>query len=95
MKTKKITLVIIGTIATIAAVLLYSCTEQTRAKNLGGSMTLYLPAGQKLITATWKESNLWYLTEPMDSAYKPQEKILKESSNWGINEGTIIFKETK
>lgn len=75
--------------------MIWGCTSNTRAKTFGGSTTVNLPAGQKLVNATWKESDLWYLTEPMDSTYVPQLKIFKEQSSFGVWEGTVKFQESK
>ncbi len=74
---------------------LLSCTENQRAKKFGGEFTINLPPNQKLVNATWKEQNLWYLTEPMDSDYKPKDKLFKEESNFGVMEGTVIFHEIR
>jgi len=79
----------------LAAVLLSSCTEQFRAKNWGGSMTVEIDPGYKLVEATWKEDNLWVLIEPMEEGYQPKDKIFKESSSFGLVEGSITFKESK
>jgi len=76
----------------LAAFAMSSCTEQSRAKDLGGETTIKLEPGQKLVEATWKgDGDLWYLTEPMDSDYIPKTKTFKESSSWGIMEGTVTF----
>lgn len=69
-----ITLVALLTIAT-------SCTEQHMARRYGGKLKIELPKGEKLMMATWKEANLFYLTEPMDSGYIPKKKVFRESSN--------------
>ena len=45
--------------------------------------------------ATWKEVDLFYLTEPMDSDYVPKTKTFREDSSWGVMESTVIFKERK
>lgn len=45
--------------------------------------------------ATWKEVDLFYLTEPMDSNYTPKTKIFREDSSWGVMESTVVFKERK
>lgn len=58
-------------------------------------MTITLPKGEKLIEATWKDDNIWYLTEPMDSSYKPTTKTLHEDSRYGIMKGTVHFIESK
>ena len=74
-----------------------SCTENTKAKMFGGTMTINLPHGQRLINATWKSgkngSDLWYLTEPMDTAQKPRKLTFHEKSDMGVWEGTVIFVE--
>ena len=71
-----------------------SC-DQKIARNFGGTTTIKLDPGQKLIEATWKESSLWYLTEPMESEYEPKTKVFKESSEWRALEGKVIFIETR
>ena len=58
-------------------------------------MTVHLPKGEKLLMATWKETDLFYLTEPMDSNYVPKTKTFKEKSKWNTIETTIIFRESK
>ncbi len=78
---------------------LASCTEQQRAKNYGGTTTVDLPIGQKLVNVTWKgNADIWYLTRPMttsDSAvtytfYQEKGTILSITGN-----GKIIIKEHK
>lgn len=84
-------------IALVAVLLstLFSCTENERARQFGGTVTIELPVGEKLVMATWKGTNLFYLTEPMDSDYIPKVKTFKETSNWGVMEFAVIFKERK
>lgn len=41
------------------------CTENQKAKSFGGNAEIELPAGEKLVNATWKDDDLWYLTRPM------------------------------
>ena len=72
-----------------------SCTQQSRARKFGGEMTIYLPVGQELMEATWKEDNLFYLTRPMSPDYVPVTKTFKESSSLGVLESTVYFKETR
>ena len=74
---------------------LFSCTENERTKVYGGSMTVHLPKGEKLLMATWKEADLFYLTEPMDSNYVPKTKTFREKSSYGMLEATITFIESK
>lgn len=84
-------------IALVAGLLstLFSCTENSRARRLGDTMIIDLPKGEKLLTVTWANSNLFYLTEPMDSVYTPKTKTFKEKSRFGALEATIIFRESK
>jgi len=89
MKTLKLIL------ALVACVMLGSCTKQSMVKKFGGTMTVKLPKGQKLMMATWKESDLFYLTEPMDSDYTPKTKTFQEDSKWGVAETKVLFVEEK
>ena len=82
-------------IVAVIAALLFSCTKNDAAKHYGGTARIDLPKGQRLIVATWKESNLWYLTEAMPEGYAPQDKTFKESSKSAGLEGTVIFHESK
>jgi hypothetical protein len=72
-----------------------SCTQQERAKSFGGKITINLPAGQELVNATWKNSDLWYLTKQSDSTFNPAVYTFKESSNFGMMEGEVTFIESK
>lgn len=72
-----------------------SCTENQRARRLGGKMTVTLPKGMKLNMATWKDSNLFYLMEEMDSTYIPKTKIFKENSSWGMMQTEVKFVESR
>lgn len=74
---------------------LSSC-EQCVSRKFGGDMTIKLQPGEKLVEATWKDgSNLWYLVEPMDSDYIPKTKVFKESSLFGVMQGSVTFVESK
>jgi hypothetical protein len=79
----------------LAAITLASCTENSRVKAWGGEGTINLPKGEKLVNITWKETQIWYLTSPMDSAYVPQTYKFQEESNFGVMEGTYNIIETK
>ena len=72
-----------------------SCTENSISRKLGGTMTVNLPKGEKLVMATWKETSLFYLTEPMDSGYIPKTKIFREDSSWGLVESKVLFIESR
>ena len=83
-------LVLVGLIA-----ILSSCTEQQVKKQYGGTIEIKLPAGEKLMEATWKGEDLFYLTEPMEEEYKPKAKMFREHSSWGVMETNVKFIEVK
>jgi hypothetical protein len=72
-----------------------SCTENSRAKTFGGTMTVDLPPNAKLDSATWKNEELWYLTRPMRTDEVAETWTMQEDSSFGMIEGQVIFKETK
>ena len=80
--------------AVFAALLLTGC-GQFVSRKLGGDTTIKLEKGERLVEATWKETSLWYLVEPMDSDYIPKTKVFKESSQFGVLEGKVIFVEQR
>lgn len=61
----------------------------------GETMEVKVEPGQKIMMATFKGDNLFYMTESMDSGYIPKVKTLKEKSSHGIIETTVKFIETK
>lgn len=71
---------------------LTSC-EQSITRMYGGTTKIELEPGEKLVEATWKGDDIWYLVEPMDSDYVPKTKTFKESSRVGVLEGKVIFYE--
>lgn len=80
---------------TILTIVLFISCDQYFSRNLGGNITINLAPGERLVEATWKNSDLWYLVEPMDSDYEPKTKVFKESSLWGAFEGSVPFVEYK
>jgi len=70
-----------------------SCTENQRAKRFGGNMTINLPAGQKLVEATWKNEDLWYLTRDRREGEVVEKFSFVEESSFGIIEGSVTFIE--
>lgn len=79
----------------LAISLLASCTQNERAKSFGGTATVNLPQGQKLVNITWKEDQIWYLTRTMNSSDSAETYTFQEKSSYGMMEGTVILKETK
>jgi len=64
-------------------------------KLFGGTQTVDLPVKTKLVNVTWKDdSNMWILTRPMRENETPETLTFSEKSNFGVMEGTVIFKES-
>lgn len=77
----------------IGIYVLPACTQNSRAKNFGGTETITLPAGQVLVTATWKDNHPWYLTRDRKSDETPTVYNFKEKISFGVLEGAIVFIE--
>lgn len=82
-------------LAMFTVLLISSCTENSRAKQWGGTASIELPKNRKLVSATWKESSLWYLTRPMRKDEKAEKYYFHEESSFGMMEGTYVIIETK
>lgn len=72
----------------VLAITLFSCTQNSRTRKWGGKEDMKLKPNEKLVNMTWKEDNLWVLTEDTVT----HTKYFRESSSWGIWEGEIIVK---
>lgn len=69
------------------------CTSQIRARRYGGSSTVVLPAGEKLVTVTWKDAYLWCLTRKAKAGEPAERFELRESSSFGVLEGVVTIQE--
>lgn len=81
------------------ALTLASCTDQQMAKDWGGTSTVNLPAGEKLVNVTWKgEADIWYLTRPMNAKDSVETYTFRQEKGSVFNltgDGVVIIKETK
>lgn len=77
----------------VAAVGLSACTDNASTRMYGGTSRVDLPVGRKLVNITWKEADIWYLTRPMEEGDTATSYEFKESSNYGMMEGTIVITE--
>lgn len=85
--------IIIVAVAYMAFVFIFP--ENKRTILFGGTMEIKVEPGQKVMIATFKGNNLFYMTEPMDSGYIPKTKILHEKSGRGIIESKVKFVERR
>jgi len=76
-------------------ILTVGCTEEQRAKKLGGDMTVNIKCGYKLFDVTWKTNNLWYVVRPMRPDDAPEIFTFIEQSSFNILEGTVTFNESR
>lgn len=83
----------IMTVMLAAMCLMTACTENMRSRTLGGNIKVTLPPGQKLVTASWKDADLWYLTRERRPDEKPETFLMQESASFGVMEGTVTFVE--
>lgn len=73
---------------------LSSCTENQKARAFGGTETINLEEGVRLVNVTWKGkegSDLWILTKK--DTTKATTYYFKEKSNFGVMEGQVIIIE--
>lgn len=78
--------------AIVITFMLYGCTENTRARNWGGTETITLEKGTRVITVTWKDgADLWILTKK--DTTKPSTYEFTEKSNIGMLQGKVIISE--
>ena len=82
-----------GMFSVMVAVLMLTSCENLVTRNFGGSQTIELEKGQRLVEITFKDNDLWILTEPMDSDYVPKTKTFYEDSNLGVMQGKITIVE--
>ena len=47
-------------------------------------MEVKVQPGYKVTMATWKNDDLFYMIEEMDSSYVPKKKTLVEDASFGI-----------
>lgn len=67
------------------SIIIVSCSENTRTKKYGFSQTITLKPNERCLNATWKEDNLWYLTEDTVT----HVTYFREKSEHGIVEGVV------
>ena len=81
-------------ITAVLGISLSGC-DQGMTKSFGGDMTIELEPGLKLETIDWEDDSLWYLTRPMREDEEPETYVLKQSSEFGIFEGTVTIVESR
>jgi hypothetical protein len=80
-------------IALVCMVFATGCNWTT--KEFGGTKTLTLDPGQKVIDAFPEDADIWILTRPMKATDTAETYKLVEKSNLGVAQGTFIIVESK
>jgi len=83
----------IALLALALSILPTACTQQQRARALGGTADVEIKAGHKVIGVGWKKDALWILTRPMHDGEVPEVALLTESSSFGVIEGHVRLVE--
>jgi hypothetical protein len=71
------------------------CTQNMMTKDFGGKMTVRLNPGEKLVNVTWKDSDMWYLTRPMQPSDMPETYMFQEKSTFGVWQGVMTIIESR
>lgn len=79
-------------IACLVSIGVYAFNGNYKARTFGGTMTVELAYGERVVNCTWKDKNLWVLKE-VNPNIAPRTLVFEESSLFGVLEGKVIFKE--
>ena len=85
-------LAIVGIIAGLLFGAVGGC-KQKFAKTLGGSTTITLPKGRKVLSCSWKDSSVWVVSRPAKDGEQPETLIYSEHSSYGILQGEVVIQE--
>lgn len=81
-------------IVLMAGLLVFTgCNSQYAARKFGGTTTVLLPAGKKIVNVTWKDSHLWYLMRPKHVGETAEVWEFHEDALFGMLNGTVLLKE--
>ena len=71
-----------------AVAALSSCTDNSRARNWGGTEKVALKPNEIVLNVTWKNDEMWICTKDTTNGVV----YFREKSSWGMMEGTVILK---
>lgn len=75
--------------------LFIGCTENSRARQFGGEVTIQVPKGRKVVNASFKEMDLWILTREMRADEQPEILTMFEDSSFGLLNGKVTLIESR
>ena len=85
-----LSIIVLICIAGIAGIISAASAKERKS---GGTQTIDLPAGVKLVNASWKDRQMWYLVRPAHSNETAETLEYIEYSNRGLVQGKVIFIE--
>jgi len=65
-----------------------SCTDNQMARKYGGTEEVKLKPNEVVLNVTWKQDDMWICSKDTLTGVV----YFREKSNWGLVEGTVIFK---
>ena len=80
---------------TLILMTLLACTDNQRAKVIGGTMEIRVPCDQVVFDVTWKGEDFWYATQPAGQGWNPTTKTFREYSSYGVIEGQVNLVESR
>lgn len=89
----KIMVAVVMLTISIGAMVMTGCTENTRARNWGGTYHYDVLPCTKVVNVTWKNVDLWVLTRPLRPGEALETWTFSEDSNAGILNGTVLLRE--
>ena len=87
----RFSIVVVIILLTIVVLFASSCTENSRAKNFGGTVDVELLPNEVFVNITFKKNDIWVITQ--DTLTK--RYYAREKSSWGAMEGVIRVKDSK
>jgi hypothetical protein len=66
--------------------------DQWATRKFGGTTSIELNNGQRLVNVTWKDSNIWVLAKD-NATTPPALYTFQEYSMYGVLNGKVIIKE--
>jgi hypothetical protein len=72
----------------LSTLFLISCTENDRARKFGGTEEITLKENEVLVNITWKETNMWILTQDTITGIH----YFREKSKWDLMNGKVVIK---
>lgn len=89
------TILLAAFMASVVPFMFIGCTNNGNARLYGGTQTICVTSGHKLVNVTWKDVDFWILSRPMRDGETPETHVFEELSQYGVFQGKIILKEKR